>query len=94
MKHSKKQPPVEAFPENHRALSVRQPMAEEIMLGKKTIEYRSFLTRIRGMVYIYAALRHEKEDFENTGIDPDKVPYGRIVGTVENLGLHGQRFKL
>ena len=42
-------------PQN-RALSIRQPYAEQIMRGVKTIEYRSILTHIRGRVYIYASL--------------------------------------
>ena len=37
------------------ALSVRQPFAEQIMLGKKKIEYRSQLTHKRGSFYIYAS---------------------------------------
>src|SRR2546422_9079128 len=39
-----------------RALSIRQPYAEEILLGRNKIEYRSFRTRITGeRFYIYAA---------------------------------------
>jgi hypothetical protein len=37
-----------------RALSIRQPWAELIMLGRKKIEYRSRQTHIRERVYIYA----------------------------------------
>jgi superfamily I DNA/RNA helicase len=40
-----------------RALSVRQPWAELIMRGEKTIEVRSLRTNIRGRVHIYASLR-------------------------------------
>jgi predicted transcriptional regulator len=43
----------------NRALSVRQPFAEQIMLGTKKIEYRSMKTNIRGRVYIYASLSRE-----------------------------------
>lgn len=39
----------------NRALSVRQPFAEQIMCGTKKIEYRSMPTKLRGRVYIYAA---------------------------------------
>jgi predicted transcriptional regulator len=39
-----------------RALSIRQPYAELILRGVKTIEYRSWPTRIIGQpFYIYAA---------------------------------------
>jgi hypothetical protein len=38
-----------------RALSIRQPYAELILLGRKTVEYRSFATRILGeRFWIYA----------------------------------------
>lgn len=35
-----------------RALSIRQPFAELILLGQKPIEYRSRPTNIRGRVYL------------------------------------------
>ena len=39
-----------------RALSIRQPYAEQILRGEKTIEYRSRPTKIIGeRFYIYAA---------------------------------------
>jgi len=71
-----------------RALSLRQPWAEQIMLGEKTIEYRSFETDVRGIVYIYAsATRYDAEDEieiqDEVGIDLDSLPRGVIVGTVE-----------
>ena len=74
-----------------RALSIRQPHAEAIMRGVKTIEYRSRATRIRGQIYIYASLgRYSKEDeakmMEDYGIDDvlcDDLPQGVIIGKVE-----------
>lgn len=71
-----------------RALSVRQPWAELIMLGDKTIEYRNYPTEVRGVVYIYAsATRYPAEDEQEMqsefGLDLDSLPRGVIVGTVE-----------
>jgi hypothetical protein len=74
-----------------RALSIRQPHAEAIMRGVKTIEYRSAPTRIRGCIYIYASLgRYSAEDeaemMAEYGIDDvacDDLPRGVIIGTVE-----------
>jgi hypothetical protein len=71
-----------------RALSIRQPWAEEIMRGSKTIEYRSRPTKIRGKVYIYAGLgRYTKADDEEivkeVGYAIDDLERGLIVGTVE-----------
>ncbi len=71
-----------------RALSVRQPWAELIMLGDKEIEYRNYPTDVRGVVYIYAsATRYPAEDEQEMqsefGLDLDSLPRGVIVGTVE-----------
>jgi hypothetical protein len=43
------------FPQKLKALSIRQPWAELILRGDKTVEYRSQPTKIRGRIYIYAA---------------------------------------
>ena len=59
-----------------RALSVRQPYADQIMRGKKRIEYRSRPTKIRGRIYIYASLTLAFSNGED-------LPRGVIVGTVE-----------
>ena len=71
-----------------RALSVRQPWAELIMLGDKEIEYRSYPTDVRGLIYIYAsALRYEAETERKiqaeVKFDLEALPRGVIVGTVE-----------
>lgn len=71
-----------------RALSVRQPWAELIMLDEKQIEYRNYPTDVRGIVYIYAsATRYPAEDElemkSEFGLDLDSLPRGVIVGTVE-----------
>lgn len=73
-----------------RALSIRQPWAELIMRGNKDEEYRSGPTRIRGRIAIYASL--SKEDLpeaEHWGLDPDNLPRGVIIGTVELWGCDG-----
>ena len=75
-----------------RALSVRQPYAELIMRGDKTIEYRSRPTKISGRVYVYAAKKLGKvEDFERVGLQPGELPTGVLVGTVEVVGCTGEQ---
>jgi hypothetical protein len=37
-----------------RALSIRQPLSELILLGEKTLEFRSMRTHMRERVYLYA----------------------------------------
>ena len=76
-------------PQN-RALSIRQPYAEQIMRGVKTIEYRSILTHIRGRVYIYASLTPGPESqFRKMNANPGDFPTGVIVGTVEIVDCYG-----
>lgn len=70
------------------ALGVRQPWAELILRGIKTIEVRSQGTRVRGPIYLYspkrpaemAAARAAAEKFE---VDFESLAYGRLVGVVE-----------
>jgi predicted transcriptional regulator len=67
----------------NRALSVRQPLAEQIMTGKKKIEYRSIPTNIRGRVYIYASKTPNLEVYKKLKKVPGDFPVGVLVGTVE-----------
>jgi hypothetical protein len=70
-----------------RALSIRQPYAELILRGIKTIEYRSRPTRIIGEeFYIYAALKpgdppDGPAGFSLLGCQPHELATGLIVGT-------------
>ena len=74
-----------------RALSVRQPWAELILLGHKTIEVRSRRTNLRERVYIYAGLnriepQEEARIADQFGIDVEGLPRGVLVGTVAIVG--------
>lgn len=68
-----------------KAISVRQPYAELIMMGLKTEEYRSIPTNIRGRIYIYASNTLEKDldGIEQTKKSADELPRGVLIGTVE-----------
>jgi len=73
-----------------RALSIRQPYAEQIMRGTKKIEYRSRPTKIRERVYIYASLTPGyDEDYEEMDAQPGDFPVGVLVGTVEVVDCTG-----
>jgi hypothetical protein len=85
-----------------RALSLRQPWADLVILGQKTIEVRSRRTKIRERVYIYAARNRIEADEEHRiaarfGIDVDNLARGVLVGTVEIVDclplkkVHGER---
>ncbi|MEM1061484.1 MAG: ASCH domain-containing protein [Planctomycetota bacterium] len=78
------------------ALGVRQPWAELIVRGVKTLEVRSRPTEQRGPIYIYAAKKWAEHDFADGvasrhGVDRDAVPYGRVVGAVTVTGCREAR---
>lgn len=74
-----------------RALSIRQPYAEQILRGTKRIEYRSRPTKIRERVYIYASLTAgQTEHFESMGLAPGDLPTGVLVGTVDIADCSGE----
>jgi hypothetical protein len=63
-----------------RALSIRQPWAEQIMRGEKQLSFDT--------AYLYASLgRYTKYDeleiIDEVGFEIDDLPRGLIVGTVE-----------
>lgn len=65
-----------------KCLSVSQPFAELIILGKKTIELRKWNTNYRGELLIHAPLKVRKDDAKRLKIDK-KFVTGAIVGKVE-----------
>jgi hypothetical protein len=70
------------------ALSIRQPWAELILRGIKTIEVRSLVTHKRARVHIYASQTHADPDDEarvarDYRIDVESLPRGVLVGTIE-----------
>jgi hypothetical protein len=76
------------------ALSIRQPFVEQILRGTKRIKYRSVPTRIRGRVLIYSSLRPRHDlpsDWKRLGKQPEELPLGVIVGSVEIWGCRGKR---
>jgi hypothetical protein len=74
------------------ALSLQQPNAEQILRGKKKIEYRSMPTNKRERVYVYASKRpHSAQSWKEIGMEPGDLPTGVIVGTVEVVGCRKVR---
>jgi len=73
-----------------RALSIRQPYAEQIMRGTKKIEYRSMPTHIRERVYIYASMKPgDLDEFAKLRCEPGDLPTGVLIGTVEVVDCSG-----
>ena len=70
-----------------RALSIRQPLSEQILRGKKKKEFRSRVTHIRGRVYLYAGKKVAAvKGF--TDEEARALPRSVIVGSVEIVGCH------
>jgi hypothetical protein len=70
------------------ALGVRQPWAELILRGIKTIEVRSQDTNVRGPIYVYSSKKISEHPAAITaakehGLDLEALPRGVLVGTVE-----------
>ncbi|MGA9350242.1 MAG: ASCH domain-containing protein [Anaerolineae bacterium] len=66
-----------------KALSIRQPWAELILQGRKTIELRTWPTSYRGRIAIHASQTVREEACIAYGLDPARMVRGALVGTVE-----------
>lgn len=65
-----------------KALSFRQPWAELILQGGKTLDLRTYSRDYRGPLAIHAALEVEREACLKHGLDPSTLSRGGLVGTV------------
>jgi hypothetical protein len=74
-----------------RGLSIRQPWAELILSGHKTIECRSRPTRILGRVWIYASAGRPHTPPRGALIELASLPRGAVVGSVEIVGCRALR---
>jgi len=63
-----------------KALSIRQPFAELILSGRKTIELRSWNTKFRGRFLVHAGQTAQKKRLEQYGYQ--KLPTGFLLGEV------------
>ncbi len=68
-----------------RAISVRQPYVEQILLGKKKFEFRSRPTRHRERVYLYASATPADDQmaWNELRMTPGALPTKCILGSVE-----------
>jgi hypothetical protein len=70
-----------------KAISIRQPWAELILQGRKTIELRTWQTHYRGRIAIHASQTVREEACVAYSLDPARVVRGALVGTVELAGI-------
>ena len=68
-----------------RAISIRQPLVEQILRGQKKVEYRSRKTNIRERVYLYASATpfEDAKAWRKVNARPGELASTVIVGTVE-----------
>jgi hypothetical protein len=64
-----------------KALSLKQPFAELVISGKKTIELRNWNTTFRGKFLIHASKTPDSKAMNEFGFE--KLPLGVIVGETE-----------
>ena len=69
-----------------KCLSISQPFADLIILGKKTIELRKWNTNFRGEFLIHAPLKIRIEDAKRLKINK-KFVTGAIIGKAELYGV-------
>ncbi len=64
-----------------KALSLKQPWAELVVSGRKTLEIRTWRTKFRGEFFIHASHSIDKEGMVKFGFQ--NLPTGCIVGKAE-----------
>ena len=70
-----------------KALSIRQPWAELLVSGQKTIELRSWNTKHRGPFLIHAGSQWNPEDFRLTKVDFRQCRFHCLIGRAELIGV-------
>jgi hypothetical protein len=63
-----------------KCLSLRQPYAELVVAGRKTIETRTWKTNFRGKFLIHASMIIDKESSDVLTMDCSKLTKGAIIG--------------
>src|SRR5215211_7910704 len=64
-----------------KCLSLKQPFADLLALGEKTIELRKWNTKFRGKFLVHASKNMDIESCERLDIDIDKLTKGAIIGS-------------
>lgn len=72
-----------------KVLSLKQPFAELVVSGKKTIELRKWNTKFRGEFLIHASKTPDKESMKSFGFV--ELPLGAIVGKAKLVDVKGYK---
>jgi hypothetical protein len=68
-----------------KALSLKQPYAELVVSGKKTIELRKWNTNFRGEFFVHASKSPDENAMKRFGFA--NLPLGFIIGKAELIGV-------
>jgi hypothetical protein len=63
-----------------KCLSLRQPYAELVVAGRKTIETRTWKTNFRGKFLVHASKVIDRESSDILNIDCSKLTRGAVIG--------------
>ena len=64
-----------------KCLSLKQPFADLLALGEKTIELRKWNTKLRGEFLIHASKNIDVDACDRLDINIDKLSLGAIIGS-------------
>lgn len=70
-----------------KALSLSQPYAELVVLGKKKIELRRWNTKFRGTFLVHAAKSTFPNEYEKFGFAPRSLQTGGIIGKADLIDV-------
>ncbi|MDE1868619.1 MAG: ASCH domain-containing protein [Candidatus Micrarchaeota archaeon] len=70
-----------------KCLSLKQPFAELVVSGRKTIELRTWNTKFRGAFLVHASGNTNVEACKMLGMDPDRLPRRAVVGKATIYGV-------
>jgi hypothetical protein len=71
-----------------KALSLRQPYAELIVIGQKTIELRKWNTKHRGKFLVHASKYQPKpSELEPFKLNINNLEFGALIGTAELVSV-------
>ncbi|MEK6885549.1 MAG: ASCH domain-containing protein [Nanoarchaeota archaeon] len=70
-----------------KALSLKQPFAELVVSGRKTIELRKWRTNFRGEFLVHASKNPDMTAMERFGFKEDSLPLGFIVGKAKLIDV-------
>jgi ASCH domain-containing protein len=76
-----------------KCLSLKQPYAELLVSGKKSIELRNWNTSFRGKFLVHASKNIDKDTSESLGIDYSMLIRGAIIGTAVLYNIKQYRNK-